>query len=166
MIRIITKRSPLGAPEEWSDYPQRQADEVTPLLGLRFDRELVELDDLSLSLGVKRWTEAAWRIQTFHAATIEKLRELAVEADSPDADGVELARLMAGEQFTEWLLAHPAYLLSKWVAVWAAVNLGGGRMTLREVLEIAERDVEDLDDELLDYLDTDAPEVVDQVGEA
>lgn len=154
-IRITTKRSKLGAPEVWADYPERQADEVTPLLGMRFDRELVELDELGVSLGVRRWTEAAWRIQTFHAASIEKLKELAVEAEDPDADGVALARMIAGEAFTAWLLTHDDYSLAKWVGVWAAVNLGGGRMSLREVLELAERDVEDLDDSLLDYLPDD-----------
>ena len=165
MIRIISKRNQIGAPEEWADYPERQADEVTPLLGLRFDRELVELVDLGFDLGVKRWTEAAWRVQTFRAETLEKLQELSVDLDGLDDAGKLLAGVMAGDEFTGWLLRHPSYLLAKWLGVWAAVNLGGGRMSLREVLEIPERDVEDLADEPADFL-TDEPESAAPVGKA
>lgn len=132
MIRIVTGRDGAGTPTGWEDFPQVQADQVSPLLGLRFDRELVELAGLGVDLGVRRWTEAEWRIRRMSAAAEAEVRRLAREGE--------------GAEFEGWLVAHPDYQLATQVGVWAAVNCGGGSMTLREVLELAPRDVLVLDE--------------------
>lgn len=156
MIRIITGRNPDGIPTGWDDFPAVQIDEVTPLMGLRFDRELAALDAAGVSLGVTRWTEAEFLIRRFAGEAAEKLAELSARAkgraDDPEAD--ERDR----EEFALWLARHPRFELSKRVAVWAAVNAAGRRMTLMDVLSLPSRDVLEVDDGL-DFLDE--PEQVD-----
>ena len=127
MIRIVTARDEVLTPTGWLDFPQVQTDQVSPLLGLRFDRELVELAGLGADLGVRRWTEAEWRIRGMSREAEAEQERLALEGRA--------------EEFEGWLVAHPDYQLATQVGVWAAVNCGGGSMTLREVLELAPRDV-------------------------
>jgi hypothetical protein len=134
MIRIITARDEALTPTAWDDYRQVQTDEVSALLGLRFDRELVELAALGVDFGVRRWTEAEWRIRRLAAEAVATLGTLDHPAD-----------------LDEWMVAQPDYQLSVQVAVWAAVNCGGGSMTLRQVLELAPRDVLTLGEDA-DYL--------------
>ena len=76
MIRIITKRGDNGVQEEWTDYPDREIGEVPASLALRFDAELVALKLADLDLGVKRWTEAAFRARRFSARATTKIAEL------------------------------------------------------------------------------------------
>ena len=137
MIRIITKRGDNGVQEEWTDYPDREVGEVPASLALRFDRELVALKLADLDLGVKRWTEAAFKARRFNARATEKIAELL-------GDESEVPTEERGEAMVEWLAEQPDYLLVQQVGIWAAVNLGGGRMTLLDVLSLAERDVEDI----------------------
>lgn len=137
MIRIITKRGDSGVQEEWTDYPDREVGEVPASLALRFDRELVALKLADLDLGVKRWTEAAFKARRFNARAAEKIAELL-------GDESEVPTEERGEAMVEWLAEQPDYLLVQQVGIWAAVNLGGGRMTLLDVLSIPDRDVEDI----------------------
>lgn len=137
MIRIITKRGDNGVQEEWTDYPDREVGEVPASLALRFDRELVALKLADLDLGVKRWTEAAFKAHRFNARATEKIAELL-------GDESEVPAEERGEAMVEWLAEQPDYLLVQQVGIWAAVNLGGGRMTLLDVLSIPDRDVEDI----------------------
>ena len=150
MIRIITKRGDSGVQEEWTDYPDREVGEVPASLALRFDRELVALKLADLDLGVKRWTEAAFKARRFNARATEKIAELL-------GDESEVPAEERGEAMVEWLSEQPDYLLVQQVGIWAAVNLGGGRMTLLDVLSIPDRDVENIDDDP-PYLDDDDPE--------
>ena len=137
MIRIITKRGDNGVQEEWTDYPDREVGEVPASLALRFDRELVALKLADLDLGVKRWTEAAFKARRFNARATAKIAELlGEESEVPEEE--------RGEAMVEWLAEQPDYLLVQQVGIWAAVNLGGGRMTLLDVLSIPDRDVEDI----------------------
>ena len=137
MIRIITARDDRGIPAEWADYPDREIGEVPASLALRFDRELVALKLADLDLGVKRWTEAAFKARRFNARATEKIAELL-------GDESEVPEEERGEAMVEWLAEQPDYLLVQQVGIWAAVNLGGGRMTLLDVLSIPDRDVEDI----------------------
>ena len=90
MIRIITARDEQGIPTDWSDYPDREVGEVPATLALRFDAELMGLKIAGLSLGVKRWTEAAFRVRRFHAQASAKLGELlGPDSDVPEAEKVE-----------------------------------------------------------------------------
>ncbi len=150
MIRIITKRGDNGVQEEWTDYPDREVGEVPASLALRFDRELVALKLADLDLGVKRWTEAAFKARRFSARATAKIAELL-------GDESEVPAEERGEAMVEWLSEQPDYLLVQQVGIWAAVNLGGGRMTLLDVLSIPDRDVENIDDDP-PYLDDDDPE--------
>lgn len=150
MIRIITKRGDNGVQEEWTDYPDREVGEVPASLALRFDHELVALKLADLDLGVKRWTEAAFKARRFSARATEKIAELL-------GDESEVPAEERGEAMVEWLSEQPDYLLVQQVGIWAAVNLGGGRMTLLDVLSIPDRDVENIDDDP-PYLDDDEPE--------
>ena len=150
MIRIITKRGDSGVQEEWTDYPDREVGEVPASLALRFDRELVALKLADLDLGVKRWTEAAFKARRFSARAAAKIAELL-------GDESEVPAEERGEAMVEWLSEQPDYLLVQQVGIWAAVNLGGGRMTLLDVLNLADRDVENIDDDP-PYLDDDEPE--------
>jgi len=137
VIRIITKRGDNGVQEEWTDYPDREVGEVPASLALRFDRELVALKFADLDLGVKRWTEAAFKARRFNARATAKIAELlGEESEVPEEE--------RGEAMVEWLAEQPDYLLVQQVGIWAAVNLGGGRMTLLDVLSIPDRDVEDI----------------------
>jgi len=137
VIRIITKRGDSGVQEEWTDYPDREVGEVPASLALRFDRELVALKFADLDLGVKRWTEAAFKARRFNARATAKIAELlGEESEVPEEE--------RGEAMVEWLAEQPDYLLVQQVGIWAAVNLGGGRMTLLDVLSIPDRDVEDI----------------------
>ena len=160
MIRIITARDAMGIPTEWSDYPDREVGEVTGTLALRFDAELMALKVAGLSFcGLKRWTEAAHRARRFNDQAYKMMQALfALDADlsefedpEPDADpALKGARVMQA-----WVDGHPDYFLTVRVGVWSAVNMGGGRMTLLEVLDLAERDIEDI---------ADMPEFIDEAG--
>ena len=150
MIRIITKRGDNGVQEEWTDYPDREVGEVPASLALRFDAELVALKLADLDLGVKRWTEAAFRARRFSARATTKIAELLGEESEVPAEE-------RGEAMVEWLAEQPDYLLVQQLGIWSAVNLGGGRMTLLDVLNLADRDVENIDDDP-PYLDDDEPE--------
>lgn len=137
MIRIITARDELGIPAEWTDYPDREIGEVPTTLALRFDAELYALKVADLSLGVKRWTEAAFKIRRFKSRAYQMMQELFGESSEVPADE-------RGEALEAWVADQPDYLLAQQVGIWAAVNLGGGRMTLLDVLSIPDRDVEDI----------------------
>ena len=150
MIRIITKRGDNGVQEEWTDYPDREVGEVPASLALRFDAELVALKLADLDLGVKRWTEAAFRARRFSARATTKIAELLGEESEVPAEE-------RGEAMVEWLAEQPDYLLVQQLGIWSAVNLGGGRMTLLDVLNLADRDVENIDDDP-PYLDDDEDE--------
>ena len=161
MIRIITKRGDNGVQEEWTDYPDREVGEVPASLALRFDAELVALKLADLDLGVKRWTEAAFRARRFSARATTKIAELlGEESEVPAEERGEESEVPAeerGEAMVEWLAEQPDYLLVQQLGIWSAVNLGGGRMTLLDVLNLADRDVENIDDDP-PYLDDDEPE--------
>ena len=150
MIRIITARDDRDIPAEWTDYPDREVGEVPASLALRFDAELVALKLADLDLGVKRWTEAAFRARRFSARATTKIAELLGEESEVPAEE-------RGEAMVEWLAEQPDYLLVQQLGIWSAVNLGGGRMTLLDVLNLADRDVENIDDDP-PYLDDDEPE--------
>ena len=137
MIRIITARDELGIPAEWTDYPDREIGEVPTTLALRFDAELYALKVADLSLGVKRWTEAAFKIRRFKSRAYQMMQELFGESSEVPADE-------RGEALEAWVADQPDYLLAQQVGIWSAVNLGGGRMTLLDVLALADRDVEDI----------------------
>ena len=130
MIRVITARTPEGIPTEWADYPDREIGEVSAMLALRFDAELASLKVAGVSLGVKRWTEVAYRARKFNADALEWLAQ---QADSESAADDRDAALEA------WMVEHPDYWLAQQVGIWAAINLGGGRMTLADVLNLADR---------------------------
>ena len=139
MIRIITARDELGIPAEWTDYPDREIGEVPTTLALRFDAELYALKVADLSLGVKRWTEAAFKIRRFKSRAYQMMQELFGESSEVPADE-------RGEALEAWVADQPDYLLAQQVGIWSAVNLGGGRMTLLDVLALADRDVEDIEE--------------------
>lgn len=143
MIRLITKRGPLGDPQAWEDYATVQIDEITPRQGMRFERELVALLVEGIDLGVTRWAEAVFKIQNFRAESLRKITEL-IGNDDPEEAAVAL--VMGGRTFTEWAIAHPAYVLSEKVSVWAALNGGGRTTTLSEVFDMLERDIEEIED--------------------
>ena len=148
MIRIVTARNEAGFPTDWEEFEEVQADTVPMILTLRFDRELAAMVKEGLFIGVNRWSEAAWKVQKFQVDSVNKLADMgreAAESDSgPSAD--ELAEVedpQESEDFVEWVVSHPYYTLTKQVGIWAAVNMSGKRqMTLREVYELAERDVD------------------------
>jgi len=137
VIRIITARDERDIPTEWTDYPDREVGEVTGALALRFDAELAALKIAGLSLGVRRWTEAAFKIRRFKSRAYQMMQELFGESSEVPADE-------RGEALEAWVADQPDYLLAQQVGIWSAVNLGGGRMTLLDVLSLAERDVEDI----------------------
>ena len=139
MIRIITARDDRDIPAEWTDYPDREVGEVPASLALRFDRELVALKLADLDLGVKRWTEAAFKARRFRARAFDEVQRIF-------GDDSEIPENERGDAIEEWIADQPDYLLTQKVGVWAAVNLGGGRMTLLDVLELADRDVEDIEE--------------------
>ena len=139
MIRIITKRGDNGVQEEWTDYPDREIGEVPTTLALRFDAELYALKVADLSLGVKRWTEAAFKIRRFKSRAYQMMQELFGESSEVPADE-------RGEALEAWVADQPDYLLAQQVGIWSAVNMGGGRMTLMDVLALADRDVEDIEE--------------------
>ena len=139
MIRIITARDERDIPTEWTDYPDREVGEVTGALALRFDAELAALKIAGLSLWVRRWTEAAFKARRFRARAFDELQRIF-------GDDSEILESERGDAIEEWVADQPDYLLTQKVGVWAAVNLGGGRMTLLDVLELADRDVEDIEE--------------------
>lgn len=157
-------------------YDTRQVDEVPGTLALRFDAELFTLKQHALDLGVKRWTEAVWRIRKFRAEAVDKLaelaRELGIEEDLPaDATPDQVAeRVDAVDRFNlayaDWQSEHPSFFLAEKVALWAAVNLGGGRMTLLQVLELPPTDVSEEDDELPEFVPDGDPAEVVEAGKA
>lgn len=141
MIRITTARNKLGIPVEWTDYPDREVGEVPAVMALRFDAQLAALKIADLSLGVKRWTEAAFRARRFNAQATAKWIEIV--GTEPKADDWEPSAEMA-EAMELWVAEQPDYLLTQQLGIWTAINLGGGRMTLLDVLSLADRDVEDI----------------------
>lgn len=140
MIRIITARDERDIPTEWTDYPDREVGEVTGALALRFDAELAALKIAGLSLGVRRWTEAAFKARRFRARAFDEVQRIFGD------DSEIIPENERGDAIEEWIADQPDYLLTQKVGVWAAVNLGGGRMTLLDVLELADRDVEDIEE--------------------
>ena len=165
MIRIVTGRNPDGIPTGWDEFEAVQIDEVTPLMGLRFDRELAELDALGVSLGVVRWTEAEFRIRRFSGEAIERLAAIQQRvAGAPEVSRAEVVRAQR-EEFATWLARHPAFELSKRVAIWAAVNSAGRPMSLLEVLTLPPRDVEEIDDGP-DFIEDAAAAEVAEAGKA
>ena len=166
MIRIVTGRNPDGIPTGWDEFEAVQIDEVTPLMGLRFDRELAELDALGVSLGVVRWTEAEFRIRRFSGEAIERLAAIQQRVAGAPDDAAKLAVAKAErEEFATWLARHPAFELSKRVAIWAAVNSSGRPMSLLEVLSLPPRDVEEVDDGP-DFIEDAAAAEVAEAGKA
>lgn len=139
MIRIIRARDERGIPTEWDDYPDREIGEVTGRMALRFDSELMALKTEGLSLGVRRWTEAVARIRRFSAEAAEWMAHNFGDDSTIDED----LRVVALE---EWLSTNPDYWLAQQVGIWSAVNLAGGAMTLAGLLDLADRDVENIDD--------------------
>ena len=156
MIRIITKRDARGIPEEFVDYPDREVGEVTGTLALRFDAELMALKVADLSFcGLKRWTEAYHRVMRFSEQAYNQMQKVVgPESTVPPED--------RAEAMEAWVHEHPDYFLSQRVGVWAAVNLGGGRMTLLDVLDLADRDIDEVPDEP-EYIDE--PDADDPTGE-
>lgn len=142
MIRLITERDDDGDPVAWADYENRQLAEVTPLLGMKFDRELVELDALGVDLGVRLFTEALWLLEKFGDDTMGELRRVMAGVDENDADAVQAAQ----DEAERWMARDPRFTLAERVGLWAALNLGGRPITLREVYEIPPRDVIELPD--------------------
>lgn len=152
MIRITTARDELGNPTEVEDFDEVRVDMIPTLLGLRFDKELAALVKDGISIGVNRWTEAAWKCRKFSVESFNKLLEIgravAESDDGPSADeraNADADELAAAESedFDLWIVSHRYYTLTVQVGIWAAVNMSGRRtMTLREVYELAERDVE------------------------
>ena len=151
MIRIITARDDRDIPAEWTDYPDREIGEVPTTLALRFDAELYALKVADLSLGVKRWTEAAFKIRRFKSRAYQMMQELFGESSEVPADE-------RGEALEAWVADQPDYLLAQQVGIWSAVNMGGGRMTLLDVLSLAERDIEDVAEDPPFIEDDDEPE--------
>lgn len=144
MIRIITARDESLTPTAWDDYPQVQLDQVPALLGIRFERELVELAAAGIDLGVRRWREVTFRVSRFAAAAEAAQRE-------------RRRNRRPETEFEDWLAAHPDFLLTEQVGIWAAVNCGGGSLSLLQVLQLAPRDVVEAA-ELADFLPDEAPE--------
>ena len=154
MIRIITARDELGNPTEAEDFDEVRVDMIPTLLGLRFDKELAALAKDGIFIGVNRWTEAVWKCRKFSTESFNKLREMGIAAreaaeaagDEPDADEEDgLEALADSEELDLWIVSHRFYTLTVQVGIWAAVNMSGRRtMTLREVYELAARDVENL----------------------
>jgi len=147
MIRIVTARNEAGFPTDWEEFEEVQADTVPMILTLRFDRELAAMVKEGLFIGVNRWSEAAWKCQKFSADSFNKLTDMEREArEAAERDGEEPEKdydyLQEVEDFSEWIVAHPYFVLTKQVGIWAAVNMSGKLMTLREVYELADRDVD------------------------
>ena len=167
MIRIaIAWDDDTREPLEFADFDKVHADQITPLQGLLFDRDLAELDRAGFDLGVKRWTEAIFWLKRFAAETGEEAKVsqqrvaaavAAVKtATDPEAASaaVEVVALAEADRLEEWIASHRWFGLAKQVAIWAAVNAGGRRITLLEVLQLRPVDVEEYP-ELPDYVDTD-----------
>ena len=75
MIRIaIAWDDDTREPLEFADFDKVHADQITPLQGLLFDRDLAELDRAGFDLGVKRWTEAIFWLKRFAAETGEEAK--------------------------------------------------------------------------------------------
>ena len=147
MIRIVTARNEQGWPTESEEFEEVQADTVPMLLALRFDKELAALVKDGIFIGVNRWSEAAWKVQKFQVDSMNKLADLVQEArEKAEREGMEPTEdddPQESEDFTLWVVSHPYYVLTMQVGIWAAVNMSGKRqMTLREVYELAERDVD------------------------
>ena len=143
MIRIITARNEADFPTDWEDFEEVSADSVPMTLGLRFDKELAAMAKDGLFPGVNKWSEAAWKCQKFSADSFNKLTELQQSDEGPSAD--ELAAGVASsaqesEDFALWMVSHPYYSLTVRVGIWAAVNMSGKHMTLREVYELSDSD--------------------------
>lgn len=144
----------------FNSYPNRHYSEATGILALRFDSELMQLKQHGITLGVKCWKEAVWKMGRFAGEAADKLAELGDIAEPlPDAateDDVE-TRVAAMQAYGEWQAEHPTYFLAEKVGVWLAVNLGGGRMTLFDVLLLPDSDIAEEMDDLPDFID-DEPE--------
>lgn len=140
MLRIIHSRDDDGRPVKFAEYPSRIHDEATPLLAIRFDREVAELEQATAeTLGVRRWTEATYRMHVFASEMDAEASRLGFVRGKPSDD-------FGAREFSEWVSSHPTYALSQYLATWLAVNLGGGHMTLLEVLSLPERDVEEIEE--------------------
>jgi len=145
VIRIVTARNEAGFPTDVEEFAEVQADTVPMTLGLRFDKELAAMAKDGLFPGVNRWSEAAWKCQKFSVDSFNKLTDMAREAkesdDGPSAD--ELATVedpQESEDFSLWMVSHPYYALTVRVGIWAAVNMSGKHMTLREVYDLSDAD--------------------------
>ena len=170
MIRIITKRNEADLPIEMEGpYESREVGEVPGTLALRFDAELAALKLAGMDLcGVKRWTAAVFRVRRFSARARDMVVQVTspgwllthIEAEQADwgrehehlpedqrrAAFEEWANERREEAIEEWVATQPDYLLAQIVGYWAAINLGGGHRTLLDVLQIPDRDIEELTD--------------------
>jgi len=145
MIRIVTARSEAGFPTDHAEFAEVQADTVPMILGLRFDKELAAMAKEGLFPGVNRWSEAAWKCQKFSVDCFNWLKEHAAEklSDDPEMtaeDNAIIDELEESEDFSLWMASHPYYALTVRVGIWAAVNMSGKHMTLREVYELSDSD--------------------------
>ena len=155
MIWIAKAWDADGVPTGWDEYAKVHIDQVSPLLGMRFDQDLAELHNEGLSLGVRRWTEAVFWLKRFSAEAAERIRaasrliaEASGRAASAAGDDAELvqAELLAEAERAEfdlsvWMAGHERFELARLVSIWAAVNLAGRRMSLLEVLSLRPADV-------------------------
>jgi len=166
----------------FTEYETRHRSEATGRLALRFDSELMALKQQGITLGVKRWTEAVFKMDQFGFELREKLdqlqRDLAdvrrqmLPEDSAEEPTEEQAQAYteACEKLTtaygEWQSGHPALFLTQAMGVWLSINMGGDRATLLDVLDIAEQDIsEEMDD--LPYIPEDeSDEAEDASGES
>ena len=156
MIRIITKRHPVsGVPEEWADYPAKSIYDVPLRLGIRFDSELMalKLDGIDF-YGVRRWSAAVAAVERFQAEAKDKMVEVLGLPAGIDVDlsAQEPTREQAAE-YAAWQADHPAFSMMQAVTVWAAVNLGGGRIALGEVLDLPPVDVIEFE-EIPDFIES------------
>jgi len=146
----------------FTEYLTRHRSEANGLLALRFDSELMALKLQGITLGVKRWTEAVFKMDRFGAELLEKLekvdRDLAEIPPLPDdpTDEQAEAYAKAAEAITtaygEWQSAHPSLFLTQTVGVWLSINMAGERATLAEVLSIADEDIDEEMDDLPEYI--------------
>lgn len=138
MIRLYTDPDDNGVPTNTVDYDEREAAEVPGTLALRFDSELMSLKVRGVDFcGLKRWTEAMFRVVRFNSQAYEEMQRIL----GPDSDVPPDERATAIE---EWVHCHPDYFLTQRVGIWAAVNMGGGHMTLLDVLELSDSDYDDI----------------------
>ncbi len=180
MIRIASAWGADGVPAGWDEFSKVHIDQVPPLLGLRFDRELVELRNAGVEVGVRRWTEAVFWLKRFSAEAAQRIGEAsklvaaaAKRAEESSGDGSELvqAELLAEAERVEldlsaWMAGHERFELARQVTIWAAANLAGRSMSLLEVLSLPPADVQESAEPAAFIEDDDADELELDAGKA